>query len=346
MDINFTPDQLQYAIGALRNLLQAGVMPSEALREMQHLQPRFAEFWADCSHHAARGRSLSAALRPVLDEATYSAIAAAEHTGTVEVVFSRLYDAMEERRQIRKLLRKMYYPIIAMLGAFGVLILYVAFVVPSLAQSMARPGQQQTSTLSKVTTAANEFFVGYWPHLSVIAVVSIAFAVLWLRDPENRNAILAILDRIPVLGPASRDLYYGEWATHMAINTHAGITVSDALALTRSLLPGYYQPEVLAVAKDITRLGQAAAASPKEGDDPRNRLPFLVVNAFRFADRTGVADTNFQAAAKALIEQGKLRIELFVGTVENILVPLTAILGASAIVPYFMQMGSAFSHIR
>lgn len=346
MDTNLTHEQIQYAIGSLRNLLNAGVVHSEALREMQYLQPRFAEFWADCSHHASRGRALSETLRPILDEATYGAIAAAEHTGTLEAVFSRLYDAMEERRQIRKLLRKMYYPLIALVGAVGVFILYVAFVVPTLSRSMARPGQKDTTTLTTITSTANEFFVAYWPHLTVFAVALIATAVLWLRDRENRNTILSILDRIPVLGPASRDLYYGEWATHMAINTHAGITVPDALTLTRSLLPAFYQPEILAVAKDITRIGQAAAAAPKEGDDPRNRLPFLIVNAFRFADRTGIADTNFQAAAKALIEQGKLRIEQFVSTVENILVPLTAILGASAIIPYFMQMGNAFSHIR
>lgn len=343
--MTFTLDQLQYAISSLANLLRAGVVTSEAFRELQYLQPKHAEFWRNAAQQSAKGNSLSNTLRPVIDNAMYAALNAAEFSGTLAVVLARLENAMEEQRAIRKTLRTMYYPFSMLFGAIGVFMLYLAFVVPSLANAM--PSRRTTqSPLNIVANTLHDFLVTYAIHLGVITVAVIAFIVIWLRNPANRTTVVAFLDRLPVLGPATRDLYYGEWATHMAINTHAGITVLDAIQLTYVMLPTYYHPEILAVSKDITRVGQANAAAPRPGNDVRNNLPFLVVNAFRFSEKTGIADVNFQSAANALIAQGKKRIERFVMTATNILTPVTAILGASAILPYFMQIASSFSNMH
>ncbi|CAG0986041.1 Putative type II secretion system protein F [Rhodocyclaceae bacterium] len=339
----FTLDQLEYALSALGNLLRANVFPSEALREMQYLQPKFAEFWLQASQQAANGHSLAATLQPILDDGAYAAIHAAETSGTLTVVLLRLQEAMREKRAIRKTLRTMYYPFATLFGAVGVFLLYLAFVVPSLAASLPRRPGSTATTLNVIADQAHAFLVTYWPHLTAVAVIGGAILVLWLRNPENRNTVLSILDRFPILGPATRDLSYGEWSRHMAIHTHAGITVPDAIHLTHVLLPRYYQPEIGAVQNDIIRLGLANAATARDAYDVRANLPFLIVNAFRIADKTGSADIQFETAAVALVEQGRRRIELFVATANNIITPLAAILGASAIVPYFMQVGSTFS---
>lgn len=341
----FTLDQLQYAISSLANLLRAGVITSEALRELQQLQPRHADFWGKAAEKAAKGDSLSSTMRPILDDAMYAAINAAELSGTLSVVFARLEKAMDEQRDIRRTLRTMYYPFAMLFGAVAVFTLYLAFVVPSLASAMPSKSKSP-STLNIVANALHDFLMAYYIHLGVATVAAVVFTVMWLRNPENRTTLISVFDRFPMLGSATRDLYYGEWATHMSINTHAGITVIDAIKLTYVMLPAFYHPEILAVSKDITRVGQANAAAARGTNDPRNNLPFLIVNAFRFSEKTGVADVNFQFAADALITQGKKRIELFVKTATNILTPVTAILGASAILPYFMQVGSSFSNMH
>jgi type II secretory pathway component PulF len=342
--MQFPINDLQYAISSLSNLISAGVMTADACREMQSLQPKHADYWKSAAKQSANGQALSETLRPILDAATYSAINAAENSGTLPEVFTALEKAMEENREIRKTLLSIIYPFAMLIAALCIFTMFLAFVVPSLASSM--PSYGEKSTLNTIADALHAFLVAYNWHIAVVIGSLIFVTVYWVKNPENRNTIVAMLDQVPLLGPATRDLYYGEWATHMAINTHAGITVLDAIKLTHKMMPAYYHPELLAIANDATRLGLATAATPKETLDPRNRIPFLIANAFRFAERTGAADVHFQRAALALITQGKKRINIFVTTATNTIIPITAILGAGSILPYFMQIGESFSRLH
>ncbi|OJW52266.1 MAG: hypothetical protein BGO63_15265 [Candidatus Accumulibacter sp. 66-26] len=339
-------DYLQYAITALSNLLRSGISPDEALREMQFLQPRYKDFWRHAAYQAARGTGMATILRPLLDEAMYSAVNAAELSGTVITVLARLEQAMEEKKEMRKTLKSMGYPFAMLFGACGVMLLYLAFVVPAFSRSVAPNSGNTPSTLQIVGSTLNSVISTYWVHILVGVVAMVGAGLLWLRDPANRNSILALFDRVPLLGAAARDLFYGEWATHMAINTHAGITVLEAIRLTSNILPDYYRQEVLAVAKDITRLGQAEATTPRSDADIRKRIPFMIANAFRLSERTGVTDSNFETAARVLIAQGQMRIKLFVSTANNIATPAAALLGAGAMFPYFIQLTDTISQIR
>lgn len=340
-----TRSQLQYAISSLSNLLGAGTTAADAMREMGELQPKQASFWRTAANQSANGKSLSETLRPILDLATFSAINAAENSGTLPEVFTALEKAMEDKAAIRKTKQTIIYPFLMLIGALSVFTLFLGFVVPNLSRSMPHNNSEK-STLNIVADALHEFLVTYHIHLAIGIAVTVIAITLWLRNPANRNRIVAAFDDVPFVGAASRDLYYGEWATHMAINTNAGITVLDAIHLTYKMLPAHYHPELLAIAHDITRIGAAQAASKKSDTDPRNKLPFLIVNAFRFAESTGIADKHFHRAANALITQGKKRVEMFVTVANNTMIPIAASIGAGALLPYFLQIGDSYSKLQ
>lgn len=345
MSDKFPANDLQYAISSLSNLLSVGIPSADAFREMQFLQPKQAEFWKQSSKLSANGQSLAETLKPILDTSTYAAIHAAENSGTLTEVFAALEKAMEEKRAIRKTMLSIVYPFGMLIAAIGVFLLFLAFVVPALSKSIPNGGEK--SSLNVIAESLHDFLVTYDMHIGIGVAIAVALLVHWLRNPDNRNTIVSMIDQIPLLGVATRDLYYGEWATHMAINTHAGITVIDAIKLTYKMMPAYYHPEVLAVARDATRIGLAAASSPTHGaNDPRSKIPFLVANAFRFADRTGSTDIHFQRAGNALIVQGKKRIDLFVSVATSIIIPFAAIINAGAILPYFMQISDSISKLH
>lgn len=342
----FAPAALQNAIFNIANLLGAGLMAADVFKEMQQLQPKHADFWKSAAKQAANGQSLSITLRPILDDASYAAIHAAENSGTLPEVFTALEHAMEEKRLIRKTLFSMFYPFSMLIAAAGVFTMFLGFVIPALSNSLPNQGNQK-SALNVIADSLHEFLLTYNMQIGISILASIAFIIYWLRNPDNRNTIIAMIDQIPVLGTAARDLYYGEWSNHMAINTRAGITILDAMRLTINMMPTHYHPEILAVANDATRVGLAQAASPKPNiNDPRNRIPFLLVNAFRLADKTGTTDIYFKKAGIALITQGKKRVSNFVSTATFIIIPLSAILGAGAILPYFMQISDSFSKLH
>ncbi|MEM8519086.1 type II secretion system F family protein [Janthinobacterium sp. CAN_S7] len=343
--MNFTSSQLQYAISALSNLLGAGTTAADAMREMGQLQPKQAQFWQEAAKKSANGQSLSETLHPILDLATFSAINAAENSGTLPEVFAALEKAMEEKAVIRKTMRTIIYPFAMLIGAIGVFTMFLGFVVPNISRSMPSSNAEK-SKLNVIADILHEFLVTYDIHLVIGITTTVICIIFWLRNPANRNRIVATLDNVPLLGSASRDLFYGEWAMHMAINTNAGITVLDAIHLTHKMLPTYYHPELLAVANDITRIGSAAAASKKSTTDPRNKMPFLIVNAFRFAESTGIADKHFNRAANALIIQGKKRVEIFVAIATHVIIPVAASLAGGAMLPYFLQIGDSFSKIQ
>lgn len=343
--MKLSANDLLYAMSALANFLEAGTTTAEAMSEMQFLQPKHAEYWKSAAIQCRNGKSLSEVMSPIIDTATLVAITAAENSGTLPDVFTALEDVMEEKLITRKSLKSMIYPFAMVIAAFGVAIIYLGFVVPALAAS--QPNQSaKKSALNTVADILHTFLITYDKHIGIAIAATIAFGIYWFRNPENRNTLVSMIDGVPLLGNATRDIFYGEWAKHMAINTKAGITILDAIHLTYKMMPAFYHPEILAVANDMVRIGPAAAASPQLCDDPRNRLPFMIVNAFRFSEKIAPADKHFARAGKALITQGKKRIDIFVSAANNTLLPIAATMGAGAILPYFMQMAENFANLH
>lgn len=342
----FTSNELQTAIFNISNLLSAGLLAADVFKEMQQLQNKHADYWKTASKQASNGQTLSTILRPILDDASHAAIHAAEYSGTLSEVLNALDLAMEEKKDIRKTLQTMFYPFGMLVTALGVFTLYLAFVVPSISKAAPNHGEEK-STLNIVADGLHNFLMNYSLHLLVGIIAFVFIIIYWLRDPDNRNTIFGTLDNTPVLGPATRDLFYGEWATHMAINTRAGVSILDSIHLTLKMLPAYYQPEIQDIANNVTRLGLATAANPNPKiNAPRNKVPTLIVNAFRIADKTGEADVYFKKTGAALLTQGKKRIQSFVKILTPIIIIISAMLGAGSILPYFVQISDAFLRLN
>jgi type II secretory pathway component PulF len=336
----------QQIIQFLYNFQRAGIMIPDALREMQHLQPKFEDFWKAGAHEAANGHPLSKILTPLFDKATLTAIIAAETAGTLTEVLQDIGTNYEIETVIRNTFKKLLYPIAVVMVTLGVFLFFMIIVIPTLSRSL--PGKTEKNLIFQFSDYANSIYLQYGNQIGIGVLVIIAGFVIWLRDPDNRQTVIATLDRVPHVGEAMRDIFHGLWAKHVASSTRAGLTLLDTLRITCEILPRSYQPAIQAIARDATQRGFAVAADPKmqhAGDD-RCRLPFFIVNAFRMAEKTGDSEQQFRNAAQALVEQGTCRVNNFVVAANNILMPAGAVLNVMAIMPYFLQIGTSMSSLH
>jgi type II secretory pathway component PulF len=340
------PADVRHALFFLGNLLHSGSIPAaEALAEMAKIQPKHTAFWEQATACAQQGFPLSHCLEPILPPSILSAFRAAETSGSINEVLALVEQSYITQETVMGALKSLIKPAAMILVGLGTFLFFSVIVVPSLTKTLPSTGHDP---LVQFTTLLNGLFVRYGDLAGIALMIAVVGATLWLRDPLNRQTIIGTAGSIPMLGPALTNLHFGLWAYHMAISTKAGLVVTDALRLSKTILPLYLQPAVQAIADDAVQYGLIGASDPTQrpATDARHKLPTFVLTAFRLSERTGETDKAFLSAGDSLVKQSVRQVLMFSKTASNIILPIAGLLIGSSILPYFTQLGSAMDHLH
>jgi len=287
----------------------AGISLAEAAGHLVKQQPRHAEFWMRTQQAINSGQPVSELLAEVWPRAMVSAVKAGEQSGTLDTVFARIEETVELQLQLRSTVMKLGYPLGIAFAAVGVFIGFMVFVIPMQARAFDT-GVAGTSKNGVFALALwmEPIFKTYW-LVGLIGLLVGGFAlVAWLKSEEGRRTVLDFALDIPVLGTALTNMYMGLWCYNMALVANAGIDTATALTLTSTQLPDKLAAGVVAFERDLTvrhlTLSQAANQQTLPDDDPRQRWPYMVSNAFMVAESSGVLDNQLLKKAPALVKRG------------------------------------------
>lgn len=333
---------IEAAASALANQLSAGINIREAVARMAKLQPKHVELWQTAAEALSRGGRLSAQLTEAWPESVVAALKAGEESGTIEEVLRRTAHTMQVGQQVRKIYGKLASPLISFFAGFGVLLFFMIAVIPKLAASL---GGGESSLVFKVAMLMNEVVMGYWPVIAAGTVGSIVFLVQWLRQPENLDKLIAVADKVPQLGPALRNLYFGMWAHQLSLLAAAGLPAKQQLLLSVKTLPDCYRDGVLLMAADVEKRGHADSADPdkQSEDDPRKQWPYYIATAFITAHETGRIDQEMQRCAPILLDDGLRQLTRVTAVADLVAKILAAQMIAAPLLAYFTQLSNSLT---
>ncbi len=339
---NHTIDDIESAASALANQLSAGINLREAVGRMVRLQPRHADMWATAAESLSRGGRLSATLEAHWPEGVVAALKAGEESGSLQEVMKRTAASMQVKNTVKKIWGKLMSPVIALLAGFGVLMFFMVAVIPKLAASM---GGGEESFVLKASVLTSKVVLGYWPLL-IAALAGLAFAARqWLKAPGNIDRVIMTGDRIPVLGEALRNLYFGMWAYQMAMLDAAGLPARQQLTLSARTLPEGYRDGVMLMASECEKRGLAESSDPDKQpeDDPRRAWPFYISTAFAIAHETGRIDQEMQRCAPILIDEGIKKLTKAAGVADLGAKVAAAVMIGLPLLGYFTQMSNSLT---
>lgn len=232
------------------------------------------------------GRSVSDAFRSAalgLPEHAHSLIEAGEAAGRLGPALHSAAQQLEYDQGVRQQMRSaLVYPsVLVGAGALAVFIIFVA-VVPRFA-SLLGNGRAEVPALSRWIIETGLFFKSHMLACLLALAALVAAAVLALRTPAVRQALVEALARLPVTGPWLRHSEVGRWATLLATLLENRVPLLAALALSARAVLLRDMRGHLAAAQGEIRRGRALSDVLAE----QGWIAATRINLIRVGERAG-----------------------------------------------------------
>ena len=247
-------------------------------------------------------------------------VEAGEASGNLDVAFDRMATQFEKDTRLKSMVKKaMIYPAALSVVIVGVIIIMMAFVVPTFWDMYADMGQKLPMITLAVVGMSN-FVVNKWYVLiAVAAVLIIGFKVF--KSTEQGTYILADLAiKAPIFGKMTVKSAAATFARTLSTLTAAGISMIEALEITGKTMKNVRFRDELFNAKDKVAQGRPLSEPLKAG----GLFPNMIVHMIGIGEETGNLEDMLLTAAGYYEEEVEVTTESISTVVEPMIICVMA----------------------
>ena len=247
-------------------------------------------------------------------------VEAGEASGNLDVAFDRMATQFEKDTRLKSMVKKaMIYPAALSVVIVGVIIIMMAFVVPTFSDMYADMGQKLPMITLAVVGISN-FVVNKWYVLiAVAAVLIIGFKVF--KSTEQGTYILADLAiKAPIFGKMTVKSAAATFARTLSTLTAAGISMIEALEITGKTMKNVRFRDELFNAKDKVAQGRPLSEPLKAG----GLFPNMIVHMIGIGEETGNLEDMLLTAAGYYEEEVEVTTESISTVVEPMIICVMA----------------------
>lgn len=242
-------------------------------------------------------------------------VVAGAEAGDLARVLSRLADYFEDRDALRgKLIGALVYPALVGIVALGVIVALLVFVMPQIVAAFAQT-KQALPWLTRTLLGLATFMRSYGLWLVLLLAALIVFFLWSLRGPL-RDRGLAMLQRLPLLGPLAQSADEVRVLTTLAMLAESAVPLPRAIsaAARTARFPG--NARKLDAARLGLERGQGVAASFAEND----ALDGMSLELLRQGEAVGGIAPAFGKAAHLKRQALERRLQWFAALVEPVMI--------------------------
>jgi type II secretory pathway component PulF len=222
----------------LSSLLAAGVPLSRALvilcREAS--SPAAGTKWKEVHDSVVDGISLHEAMAksPETFPRVYTAmVEAGEAGGFLDVVLAQIADFQAREKEMKsKVMTAMFYPLILLVLATGVLIFLMVFFIPRFQKMFAGFGAQ-LPLITRIIIAISQAMIHYGIWMIVGVAVLIVMARAWVMSEKGRRVWENTILKSPVVGPLVAQFAMARFCRMLGTLLGAGVPLVQSLGVAR-----------------------------------------------------------------------------------------------------------------
>jgi type IV pilus assembly protein PilC len=304
----------------LATMISAGLPIVAALRvlEEQTSHRRLREVISGVRAGIERGGSLSgevARYPEVFFEFYVNTVRSGEVSGVLDTSLNYLADYLErEYDLVQRVRTAATYPLLVLAFTLLVAGAAVVFIVPVFVQIFASfkvPLPLLTRVLVRASVLVRNL---WWVGAGALAVVAVGVAAL-RRSRLGRDALDALLLRLPVAGPLVHRLALARFGRAMAVVIRSGIPLLEGLAVVATALGNRVVGQQFAAAREAMRAGQSMAQALR-----RPLIPPMVVQMVRVGEETGAMEDVLTKLAEFYEREVDNAVKRFASVVEPVLI--------------------------
>jgi type II secretory pathway component PulF len=350
-----TPEEFKgdkIALAFLKKLYQLhlGGMPlgdSIRLLSVRVTDPRQSSIAARLWRDISEGRTLANSMRnypKTFDVASVHLIEAGETTGNLLPVLENLISHLEERAQLRaKILGGLAYPIFICTLAFGVLLLFLYFLLPRIQTMMASMGGE-LNFMTKILVALSNFAIHYGLFVFIGVVIAGILLYRWRKTPEGRRTSDGLLLRTPFLKILFANVDICHIANLCATLLESGLNTTETLRMTERSVGNTVMQARFGAARVLINDG----ASFSNAFRRYQVLPDLDLDLLTVGENTGNVSKSFREIyrlhSRQLTEQFNLLTILITGGALGTAFLLVAILAISIVLSVLKMSQTIANH--
>ena len=247
-------------------MLSAGLSLSRALAviERQTKNPRLKNIVSEIGSGVRRGDTLHASLAKfprAFSKLMIAMVRAGEESGDLAASLKLTADQMDRMHSLKKKIRSaMFYPVIVLIAIFGIGILMMIFVIPTLAATFSASGATLPLSTRIIIATSNALVTHTFGAAAFLVVVGLLMYAL-LRSRAGKRAIAWVFLRAPLIGEMVREVNAARTARSLASLVSSGVDVLTALDITHEVVQNPYFQEALTVAGKKVGEGEALSAT-------------------------------------------------------------------------------------
>ena len=276
----------------LEQLTRAGVPILEGLADLRDGEenPTFRDIVTGVIEAIEGGSTFSEALGhypKIFDDVFVSLIKVGERSGKMSEVLVDITETLKWQDELLAKAKKvMTYPAVIGSLVLSVILFMMVFIVPDIMQAIVGMGGKIPFE-TRALMATSNFLVNYW-YLVIIVPFATFFtlAFYYRTSSKARFKMDGMLLKIWLIGPISEKIKVSRFARYFALMFASGITVLDAINLSKSVLGN-------AVLEDgIDRAWQQISEGGSISESFKNIgiFPPLVVRMLRVGEASGQMD--------------------------------------------------------
>lgn len=242
-------------------------------------------------------------------------VVAGAEAGDLACVLSRLADYFEDRDALRgKLIGALVYPALVGIVALGVIVALLVFVMPQIVAAFAQT-KQALPWLTRTLLALATFMRSYGLWLVLLLAALIVFFLWSLRGPL-RDRGLALLQKLPLLGPLAQS------ADEVRVLTTLAMLAESAVPLPRAISAAAKTARFPGNARrlDAARLGLERGQSVASAFADNDALDGMSLELLRQGEAVGGIAPAFGKAAHLKRQALERRLQWFAALVEPVMI--------------------------
>jgi type IV pilus assembly protein PilC len=292
-----------------------------------------------------RGERLADAMRnqgKVFPPLLINMVEAGEVSGNLEIVFERISVHYEKESKLRSQIKKaMIYP--AMLGivSLGVIILMLAFVIPSFMQ-MFEDMDMEMPAITLAIMSASDFLIYRWYILVAVLILLIISITAFKNSQTGRTFIDKLALKIPVFGKLNIKTASARFARILSTLIASGINLMDAIELTARTIDNVVVKKALMSSKEDVARG-VPLSTPLLAT---HIFPPMVYHMTRIGEETGSMEQMLDKIADYYDEEVEVTTASLTAAMDPIIVIVLSLIIGTLLIAMLQPMFSMYDQMN
>ena len=323
----------------MATLLKAGLPLVQSLDILRKRVPHpvFRAALNDIHEKVRSGSALSDAFEAQhLFSPIYTAsLMAGEKSGSLEQVLRRYVQHMKVIQSARsQVISALIYPVVLLVLSVIVVGLIVFQVVPEFAAFYAQFGGAELPLSTQLVVAFSTNLVGSAGLITAALLALTVSGALWLRRPEQRRQIHALILRLPYFGPLARRVATAQTSRTLATLLFGGIPLVNALEISaratgNMAIAGHLD----AVARDVREGSSLSSALAS-----RDIFPHVAVEMVEVGESTGALADMLTSVADFYDEENQTSLTRFSNLIQPLMLVVMGIVIAGLLLSLYMPL--------